>query len=98
MKIEIFENTNSIMAKNTTYIDPIDPVLEKVADTCYILSFKELEVSFMRTLVYFSDHYTKSYLEIDNKRYSIENIPGNFDKINALLEKYKLSSAIEKLP
>lgn len=98
MKIEIFENTNSIMAKNTTYIDPVDPILERITDYNYILSFKELEVSALRTRVHFSHYYPRTYIEIDGKRYNIDNIRENFDKINALLEKYKLSSVLEKLP
>ncbi len=98
MKIEIFENTIIKPVKNTTYIDPVDPVLEKVADNCYILSFKRLDISVMRTMVYFTQFYSKTYIEIDSKRYNIDNIPDNFDRINALLEKYKISNAIEKLP
>lgn len=98
MKISIFENTNTIMAKNTTYIDPVNPLLEKVNDDCYILSFKQLEISVLKTMVYFSTYYSDNYMEIDNKKYDICNIPDNFEKINALLEKYKLSKAIEKLP
>ena len=42
--------------------------------------------------------FLESYMEIEDKKYDIYNIPDNFDKINALLEKYKLSKAIEKLP
>lgn len=99
MKVEIFENnTKNITFKNRTFIDPVDPVLEKVDDDCYILSFKQLDISVLTTMVYFSNYYSESYLEIEDKKYDIYNIPDNFDKINALLEKYKISKAIEKLP
>lgn len=99
MKVEIFENnTRNITYKNRTFNDPVDPVLEKVDDDCYILSFKQLDISVLRTMVYFSTYYSESYMEIENKKYDIYNIPDNFDKINALLEKYKLSKVIEKLP
>lgn len=99
MKIEIFEhNTRTTAFKNRTFNDPVDPLLEKVNDACYILSFKQLEISVLRTKVYFSIYYSDSYMEIDDEKYGIYNIPDNFDKINALLEKYKLSKAIEKLP
>ena len=99
MKIEIFENnTRTDMFKNRVFNDPVDPVLEKVDDDCYILSFKQLDISVLTTMVYFSTYYSESYIEIDNKKYNIHNIPDNFDKINALLEKYKISKVIEKLP
>lgn len=99
MKVEIFENNiKTDMFKNRTFIDPVDPVLEKVDDDCYILSFKQLDISVLRTMVYFSTYYSESYMEIEDKKYDIYNIPDNFDKINALLEKYKISKAIEKLP
>ena len=99
MKIEIFENnTRNITYKNRVFNDPVDPVLEKVDDDCYILSFKQLDISVLTTMVYFSTYYSESYMEIDDKKYDIYNIPDNFDKINALLEKYKISKAIEKLP
>lgn len=98
MKIEIFENEKTDLTRKKTYVDPVDPVLEKVSSDCYILSFKQLDISVLRTLVYFSHYYSKNYVEIDNKKYNIYNIPDNFDKFNALLEKYKVSRAIEKLP
>ena len=99
MKIEIFENnTRNITYKNRVFNDPVDPVLEKVDDDCYILSFKQLDISVLTTMVYFSTYYSESYMEIEDKKYDIYNIPDNFDKINALLEKYKISKAIEKLP
>lgn len=98
MKIDIFENTKTKLARKRTYVDPVDPVLEKVSSDCYILSFRIRDFSVLKTLVYFSHYYSKNYVEIDNKKYNIFNIPENFDKINALLEKYKLSRAIEKLP
>lgn len=98
MKIEIFEHSNTIMFKDRTFIDPVDPILERITDSNYILSFKQLDIAVLQTRVHFSPYYSRNYIEIDGKRYNIDNIPENFDKINALLEEYKLLRTIEKLP